>query len=105
MLAGVLLVMGPEVAVGPVRGGCVKSEGVELVVAHDRQSCPGVDHGPDDLKGLLDLGAPVDEVPEKDGLAFWMPVDPFAAGIAKLAKELLQGVSMAVDVADEVVHM
>lgn len=81
----------------------MKGEGIKFVVAHDRQSRPGVDHGADYLQRLPDIGATVDEVAEKDHSAFGMPVDTLVLGVAELGKELLQGVSVAVDVADEVV--
>ena len=104
LLIRVLLVVGPKVAARLFRVWSVKSEGIEFVVAHDRQSRPRVDHGPDDLQRLPYLGAAVDEVAKEDGLAFGMPVDAVVLGIAEFGQELLQGVSVAVDVADEVVH-
>jgi hypothetical protein len=104
VLVGVLLVVGPEMAPGLVRFGSVKSESVKFVVAHDCKGGASIHHGPDDLEGLPDLRPAVDEVAEKDGLAFWVPVDALVLGIAKLPEELQEGVSVAVDVADEVVH-
>ena len=44
--------------------------GVELVVSHHHLGVAGVDHGTDDLKGLDLLGSTIDEIANKDGLAF-----------------------------------
>lgn len=82
----------------------MKSESIEFVVAHDGQSRPGVNHGADYLQRLPDIGAAVDKVTKEDGLAFGMPVDALVFGVAELGEELLQGVSVAVNVADPVVH-
>jgi len=43
-------------------------------------------------------------VAEEDGLTFWMPVDALLPRVAELLQQPFEGVSMAVDVADEVVH-
>ena len=95
--------MGPEMALGLVRVGGMEGQRIEFVVAHDCKGGAGIHHRPDDLEGLPDLRAAVDEVAEKDGLAFWVPVEAFVLGIAQLPEEPLEGVSVTVDVADEVV--
>jgi hypothetical protein len=105
VLIGVLLVVGPEMAPGLIRVGSVKSESVEFVVAHDCQGGASIHHGPYDLEGLPDLRAAVDEVAKKDGLAVRVSVDALVLGIAQLPEESLEGVSVAVNVADEVVHI
>jgi hypothetical protein len=51
------------------------------------------------------MGAAVDEVAEKDGLAFGVLVDALVPGVAQLLEESLEGVSVAVDIADQVVHV
>src|ERR1043166_2821754 len=43
-------------------------QGVQLVVTHDGQGMPFLDHGPDDFKHLSNLWATVDEISEKDHL-------------------------------------
>ena len=68
--------MGLEVAVWLFWMWGMKSQGVEFVVAHDCKGCPGVDHGPDDLKGFPDLGAAVDEVTEEDRGSLAVAVGP-----------------------------
>ncbi len=85
-----------------VRG--MEGQRIEFVVAHDCQGGASIHHGPDDLEGFPDLGAAVDEVAKKDGLAFGVPVDAIVLGIAQLPEELLESISVAVDVTDEVVH-
>ena len=82
----------------------MKCQRIEFVVAHDCQGGAGIHHGPDNLEGFPDLGPAVDEVAKKDGLAFRVSVDPLLLGIAESPKEPLEGVSVAVDVTDEVVH-
>jgi hypothetical protein len=104
MLIGVLLVVRPEMAPGLVRIGSMEGQGIEFVVAHDSQGGAGIHHRPNELEGLPNMRATVDEVAKKDGLAFWVPVDALVLGIAQLPEEPLEGVSVAVDVTDEVVH-
>ncbi len=95
--------MRPEMAPGLVRIGSVKSECVKFVVAHDCKGGAGIDHGPDDLERFPDLGAAVNEVAEENSLALGVLVDALVLGIAQLPEEPLEGVSVAVYVADEVV--
>jgi len=83
----------------------VKSQGIEFVVTHHREGRPGVDHRPDDLQRLPNLGPAVDEVAEEDRLAFGVAVYALLPGVAKLPEQPFEGVSVAVDVADEVVHV
>jgi hypothetical protein len=104
VLIGVLLVVGPEVAPGLIRVRGVEGQGVEFVVTHDGQGGTGIYHGPDDVEGFPDQRAAVDEVAEKDGLTFWVPVDALVLGITQLPEEPLEGVSVAVCITDEVVH-
>ncbi len=105
MLVGVLLVVRPEVFVRLLGIGGMESQRVEFVVAHDCKGCPGLDHRPNDLQRLTNLWPAVDEVAEEDGLAFGMLIHALLPRVAQSLQKLLQGVSVAVDVADEVVHV
>ena len=82
----------------------VEGQCIEFVVTHDRQSRPGIDHRPDDLQCFPNLGSTVDEVAEEDHPSLWVLVDALLLGVAELPQEPLEGVSVAVDVTDEVVH-
>jgi hypothetical protein len=104
MLVAVVLVVGPEVLAGPFAMGRMEGQGVEFVVAHDRESSARLDHRPDDLERLVDLGAAVDEVAEENGLAVGVPVNAVLPRVAERLQELLESVSVAVDVADQVMH-
>ena len=92
--------MGPEVLVGLVGVRGMKGECVEFVVSHDRQSSTRVNHGPDEFERFANMRAAVDEVTKKDGLTFRVPVDALVPGIAQLPEQPLEGVSVAVNVAD-----
>ena len=89
---------------GLVRVRGVEGQGVEFVVTHDCQGGASIHHGPNELEGLSDLRAPVNEVAKEDSLAFGVLVDALVPGIAQLPEEPLESISVAVDVADEVMH-
>jgi hypothetical protein len=104
VLLDVLGMVGPEVLTRVRLIGCVVGERVELVIAHHGEGRTAVDHRPDDLERLQDPGAAVDEVAEEDGLTIGVAVDAVPLLVSELLEQPLEGIGMAMDIADEVVH-
>jgi hypothetical protein len=75
------------------------------VIAHDGQSVVTFNHWPDDFKHVSDVRPSVNEVAEEDHLAFRMTVRSQGLLVAEEFKELHQFIGMAVNVADQVVHL
>ena len=85
---------------GRCRGG--PAEGVVLVVAHDAVGLAGLDHVMDDMQGLANTRAAVDDGAEEQGLALRMPPHAALALVAEGVEQPFQGVGTAVNIADQV---
>jgi hypothetical protein len=72
------------------------------MIPHDGASGPGLHHGAGDSKHGALLGPTVDEVPGENRRAGWVPIDPVLPDITETFKQPLQGVCVAVNVADYV---
>ena len=57
----------PKPSAASIRRGV--GQRIELVIAHDRQGIPGIDHLTNDLKRFTNLRTPIDVVAEKKGFA------------------------------------
>ncbi len=78
--------MSPEILAWLIGIWSVVGQSIEFVIAHHCESRPGVDHGPDDLKGFSDLRASVNEVAKKDSLPLGVLVDALVLGVAECRK-------------------
>ena len=94
-----------QVFTGELRVFGVVRERIEFVVAHHGESMTSLDHGPNNFERLPNLWPPVDEVAEKNHLAFGMSVNPTGVVIAKFVQQLDEFIGMAVNVTDQVVHL
>ena len=77
-------------------------DGVVLVISHECDRIAGIDHGPDGLQRLPDLGAAIHVVPEKDGPSIRVGHGTVDHSIAEPVEERSEPYSVPVDVADEV---
>lgn len=92
--------MGPQKSVDP-QG--MPADGVELVISQNHEGRAIEHHVPNEMEGLADLGAAVDNVSKEDGLAGGVAVGVVLFGVAKLGEESFEDGGVAVDVADDVV--
>ena len=100
MLLAVPLKVNAKVAIVIIRIQRVVSDGVELMVTHDRQSSALIDHRPDYLEHASLVGTPVDEVAEKDDLSIRVSEDAVGLRIAEFVEKADQRLAVPVDVAD-----
>ena len=77
------------------------AQGAVFVVAHDAERLPRLDHAMDDMQGLANAWAAVDDVAQEQRLA--PRVAPYAADalVTEGIEQAFQGVGTAVNVADE----
>jgi len=101
MLVRVLFAMGAEEATA--RRKCVVTQSVELVIAHDGEGGVALHHGADQMERLANLRTAINEVTYENGSTPRVAKCVALALVAKLVKEFLQGIGMAVNVADEIV--
>lgn len=105
VLADVFVVPFAKECLGSMEVFGVKRQCVELVITHDGQSFFLFHHWPNNLQHLPDLWPSVDEVAKKDHFAFGVLVNTVLLLVAKNRQQLNQFVSVAVDVANQVVHL
>ena len=75
------------------------------MIAHDGKSGTCLVHSVDDAEGFADVGATVYEVVEEEGFAGGVMVSALVVLlITEFGEEFFEGVGVAVDVSDEVVH-
>jgi hypothetical protein len=82
----------------------VVGQGVEFVIPHDGQGVTAFNHRADDFKHSPNLWSPVDEVAEEDHPVVGTPVRTMSVLVAEEFEELHKFISVAVNVADQVVH-
>jgi len=102
MLFLILLITSPE-TFPTVRATCVKRDGVEFVVSHDRVSVSVLDGCSRNLDGFSYLGASVDEVTDEYDLSLLVLIPVSAAPVAEPGEQMSQLLGVSVDVADDVV--
>ena len=83
--------------------GRVPGNGIELVIAHHRLRCSGIEHFSDDADRFQLPWPAVDEVANKDRGPFRMAPSSQVVPIAHLAQQRGQLVRVAVNVTDNVV--
>ena len=88
-------------AAGRRRGS--PAQRAELVVAHDAQRLPGLDHVAHDVQRFADVRATVDDVAKEQRHALRMSPHAVLQAIAEAFEQLLKGFGAAVDIADDVV--
>jgi hypothetical protein len=81
-----------------------ESDGIELMVTHNRQCGSGLNHGPDNLKDAALLGTTVNKVAEEDYPPALVPVTRAIQLIAKLYKQSFKLGSVAVNITNKIVH-
>ena len=104
VLVSVLGGMRAQVGAGLVRVRRSPSNGIELVVTHDRQRLAGTHHGAHDTHHLHLLRPPINVIAQEKCAAG--RVAPHAGGlhIAQPIQQLLQRPCVAVDIPNNVVH-
>ena len=88
---------------GSHRVGREPGNGIELVIAHDRQRGTRFDHRPHDVDDFALLRAAIDKITEEDDLPVRLPVDTIDVEVTELAEEPMQWLAVSVDIADQVV--
>ena len=81
----------------------MKRDRIEFMVAHDCQGCLVLDHVADDMNRVADLGATVDEVAAKHGLAARMTKNAAGLRVTQLIQQFHEFVGVAVNVPNNVV--
>ncbi len=77
---------------------------VELMISHDCASGSIFAHGPANTQDVFNARSAVDEITAEDHLPRWMTEDAGMFCVSESVQELSQFVSVAVDIADDVVH-
>ena len=73
------------------------------MVPHHSSGIAGLDHWPDRFQNLADHWSSIDEITKKDDLPLTMLVDAIALLIAQLAQQLVQFISMPMNVTDQII--
>ena len=102
MLSAVGSGMGSQKSVDPTG---MPADGVELVISQNHEGGAIEHHVTDEMEGLADLRAAVNNISKKDSLAGGVAVGVVLFGIAELGEEFFKDGGVAVDVADDVVGL
>lgn len=79
------------------------AQGVELVITHDAQRLAGFDHVMDNMQGLANARAAVDDIAHEHRHARRVPPDATLLLITEPVEQVLKGQSATVHVTDQVV--
>ena len=82
----------------------VECERIEFVIAHHGLGRSVLAHRAADAENVFDARPAVDEITAEDHLPRWMTEDAGMFFVSESVQKLSQFVSVAVDIADDVVH-
>src|SRR5690606_7369986 len=87
-----------------LRMRCMPANGIQFMIAHDRERRAILYHGSHDVKRAQLVRSPVDQIADKDGLSFRMSPSAWSNAVTHFLQQRFQLARLSMEITDDVVR-